>query len=57
VALEVLYVQPLSDGSEGEIDFERFGRLLPADDPVAKLFQEYLLRWREPAGACSPPHA
>lgn len=55
--LDVLYVQPHSDGSAGVIGFEEFARLLPAQDPVAELFREYLLRWREPAGASSAAYS
>ncbi|MBC8446486.1 MAG: hypothetical protein H8D78_01940 [Chloroflexi bacterium] len=55
--MEVLYVQPQSVGANNVIDFEEFAKGLPAKDPVADVFREYLVRWREPAGAERPRRA
>ena len=53
-AVEVLYVQPTAGASDNVIGFEEFAAGLPEKDPVAEVFGEYLMRWREPAGAVRP---
>lgn len=52
--INVWYVQPHSTGADNEIDFDRFAETLPGEDPLAKVFGEFLIRWREPAGSRSP---
>lgn len=56
-AVEILYVQPKADTADNVIGFDEFAAGLPADDPVAEVFGEYLMRWREPAGAVRPEQA
>lgn len=57
-AIEVLYIQPrrVTGGIKDEdvIDFEEFRSGLPPDDPVARIFGEYLIQWTEPAGEERP---
>lgn len=55
-AIGVLYIQPCTTGAKNVMGFQEFGTALPADDPVAGIFKEYLVRWTEPAGAVRPQH-
>jgi hypothetical protein len=53
--IEVLYVQPRSDGDARCIGFDSvIEHVLRHDDPVSRLFATYLERWREGAATAAP---